>query len=117
TPPARQGEISREGVPAAAGVQASRVAIEFAFANETVRDVRIVPCRVRGCTVAEDACVAPTFGPAGCFACLGRLIVYGAIIIGLALFAWIPSVMCTIKQLLFRIRHCSEGNDNPCREL
>jgi hypothetical protein len=34
-----------------------------------------------------------------------------------AIFSWIPSVMCTIKQLLFRIRHCSEGNDNPCREL
>ncbi len=115
--PGEETTIPVDAVPTAAGEQQSRVTIEFAFDADTMRDVRIFRCRVNGCTVSDDACVAPTFEAAGCFVCLGRLLAYGAIIIALGIFAWIPSVMCTIKQLVFRIRHCRTGNDNPCREL
>jgi len=107
------------GVTPTAAAQAScHVAIDFAFPSETVRDVRIVPCKVRGCTTAEGACVAPTFAPAGWLTCLGRLLVFGALIIALAIPALFSAeIRCTIKQLLFRIRHCSEGNTDPCRTL
>lgn len=115
--PGEQASIPVDAAPVDTSRAKGRVAIEFAFPGETVRDVRIVPCEVRGCTVSDDACVAPTFRPAGWLVCLGRLLVYGSMIIALALFAWIPSVMCTIRKLLFRIRHCSAGNDDPCRTL
>ena len=115
--PGEQATIPVDAAPIAVGPVSSRVAIEFAYPNETVRDVRIVQCSARGCTVAAGACVAPTFAPAGWLTCLGRLIVYGAIIIALAIFAWIPSVLCTIKQLMFRIQRCRTGNSDPCRAL
>ena len=115
--PGDETTIPVDAVPTLTGEQQSRVTIEFTFPGETIRDVRIFRCRVNGCTVSDDACVAPTFEAAGCFVCLGRLLAYGAIIIALGILAWIPSVMCTIKQLVFRIRNCRAGNDNPCREL
>lgn len=115
--PGEQALIPVDVTPTTAGVATTRVAIEFAFANETARDVRIVPCTVRGCTIPARACVAPTFTRGDWLICFARLIVYGAIIIALALFAWIPSVRCTIKQLMFRIQNCSTGNSDPCRTL
>ncbi len=95
-----------------------RVAIEFAFPNETVCDVRIVKCAARGCTVPDDACVAPTFsGTSNSVVCFARALVYGLLIAVLALFVWRRSVRCKIKRLRFRIRRCRRGNDNPCRTL
>jgi hypothetical protein len=115
--PGDQATIPVDAAPTDVARSTSWVAIEFAFPNETVRDVRIVKCRVGGCTVPEDSCVAPTFSPAGGWLCFVRLIYYAAIIIALAIFAWIPSVRCTIKQLVFRIVNCGAGNDDPCRVL
>jgi hypothetical protein len=115
--PGDEALVSVRVTPTAADVSHTRVAIEFAYPNETVKDVRLVLCKVSGCTVPDDACLAPTFPPSNWLTCLGRLIVYGSIIIALAIFAWIPSVRCTIKQLLFRIRHCGTGNTDPCRTL
>ena len=104
--------------PTAAGDVASRVIIDFAFPHETVRDVRIVACKAHGCVVAEGACVAPRFAPAGFLVCLGRMLVFGALIIALAIPALFSAeVRCTMRKLLFRIRHCGEGNRDPCRTL
>ena len=116
--PGAMAVITVNAAPTAAGRAASRVAIEFAHPNETVRDVRIVPCTVDGCTVAQGACAAPVF-PAtrSWLTCLLQSILWGTMIVALALFAWIPSVRCTIKQLMFRIRHCQDGNSDPCRLL
>lgn len=60
---------------------------------------------------------APRFEAHGVLTCLLQAIVFGATIIARALYAWIPSVLCTMRQLAFRIRHCREGNPDPCRRL
>ncbi|MGC9781233.1 MAG: hypothetical protein HZR80_18470 [Candidatus Heimdallarchaeota archaeon] len=31
----------------------------------------------------------------------------------LIIFIWIPGVWCLIKKFVFRINHCSSGNDYP----
>jgi hypothetical protein len=115
--PGESATIPVTASPAAVESSSSRATVTFAFPNEDVRDVRIVGCTVSGCTVSANACVAPTFRAASGIVCLWRLIIYGAMIIALAIFAWIPSVMCTIKQLLFRIRNCGTGNSDACRTL
>jgi hypothetical protein len=38
-------------------------------------------------------------------------------IVVLLILAWIPSILCLIKQIVFRIGHCGEGNSDPCIEL
>jgi len=59
-------------------------------------------------------CYAPVFcGSNWRLVCLLRRIGYLLLIVVLLIFAWIPSVMCLIKQLLFRIKHCGKGNTNP----
>jgi hypothetical protein len=116
--PGEMAVVTVRATPTAAGDASTRVAIEFAYENETVRDVRIVPCTVRGCTVAHGACAAPTFAPTqSSLVCLLRAIVYAVIIAALAIFAWIPSVNCAIRQYVFRIRRCRDGNNDPCRTL
>ena len=116
--PDEQATVVVRIAPTAAGDVICRVAIDFAFANETVRDVRVVPCKASVCALAEGACAAPRFGPAGWLVCIGRLIAYGALIIALAIPALFSAeIRCTVKQLYFRIRHCSEGNSDPCRTL
>jgi len=62
-------------------------------------------------------CYAPVFQGSGFLTCLLRSIAYLFAVIVLILFAWIPSVWCVIKQLLFRIRNCGRGNADPCIEL
>ena len=104
---ARRGETRVRG----------RVAIEFSRHNESVHDVRIARGIGDACTAPRDACVAPRFEAHGALTCLLQAIVFGAMIIALARFAGIPSVLCTIRQLAFRIRHCREGNPDPCRRL
>lgn len=101
----------------AAGHYASRVAIEVRKSGETVRDVRIVPCEVDVCTVPNGACVAPVFASSSAWLCVFKSAVWATLILALALFAFIPSVNCTIRQLAFRIRECRRGNGNPCRTL
>lgn len=116
--PGEEATIAVTAAPADTARSTGRVAIEFAYPGETVRDVRIVKCTARGCTVAEDACVAPTFrGTTSSLLCFWRAVLYATLIVALSLFAWLPSVRCTIRQLCFRIRNCREGNDNPCRTL
>jgi len=62
-------------------------------------------------------CYAPVFRGSGFFACLFMAIACSILIAVLIIFAWIPSVWCLIKQLLFRIRHCRKGNGSSCIEL
>lgn len=115
--PEQSATIVVAAAPTDTGRSHTWVAVEFGYPGETVRDVHVVRCTAHGCAVAEGACVAPTFPPAGGLVCLFRVIVYASIILGLALFAWIPRIRCTIKQLAFRIMHCGEGNADPCRTL
>jgi hypothetical protein len=83
-----------------------------------VRDVRIVRCTLTGCSVASGACVAPTFrATQSSLACLLLAIVYSIVIAVLAIFAWIPSINCRIRQVAFRIAHCRDGNADPCRTV
>ena len=60
---------------------------------------------------------APIFEGSGACACTLLTIVYLVLIIILILFAWIPGVWDLIKELLFRISHCREGNSDPCIKL
>ena len=116
--PDEQASVVVRMAPTTAGDVSCRVAIDFAFANETVRDVRVVPCKASVCALADGACAAPVFAPAGWLVCIGRLIVYGALIVALAIPALFSAeIRCTVKQLYFRIRHCGEGNRDPCRML
>jgi hypothetical protein len=115
--PGERATIPVDAAPADTERAVGRVAIEFAYPDETVRDVRTVRCTARGCTAPADACLAPMFEPARGITCFLRRIVYGLLIVVLSLFAFIPSVRCTIKQLRFRIRHCADGNDDGCRTL
>ena len=65
-----------------------------------------------------DKCYAPVFkGTRNFFGCIILLIVYISAIIVLVFFIWIPTVRCLIKQYVYRIRHCTEGNTNPEIEL
>jgi len=65
-----------------------------------------------------DKCYAPVFDPPRSWvACLVLVLIYTlaivAILIGtLFLCLLFPSCVCTIKQYLYRIKHCSEGNTN-----
>ena len=116
--PGQSATIPVHAAPSDAQRSRSRVAIEFAYANDVIHDVRIVPCTVRGCTAPDDACLAPVFPPQpNSLFCAFRAIGYGLLIAALILFAWIPGVWCTIKQLRFKIRHCRAGNDDGCRVL
>ncbi len=71
-----------------------------------------------GCTVdkAKD-CVAPVYSSPGWLACVLMLIVAPLILFFMALFIWVPGMKCKIKQFVFRMQHCFEGNDDPCIRL
>src|SRR5438477_2636655 len=68
-----------------------------------------------------DTCYAPMFKPAGFLACLIRTM----LAILLLPFLWIAflvsggsrAVMCEIKRLQFRIKHCGRGNSDPAIDL
>lgn len=62
-------------------------------------------------------CYAPVFRGANWLICLLRAIAYVVLLAVLLLFAWIPSIWCLIKQILFRVKHCGKGNTDPCVEL
>jgi hypothetical protein len=61
----------------------------------------------------REGCYAPVFRGASGLECLAKILAWILLIILLAIFAWFPPVLCLIKQLTFRIRHCTEGNENP----
>ncbi len=58
-------------------------------------------------------CKAPVFKGNSVCACLILTITYILVIAVLLIFIWIPSVLCLIKQYVFRIKHCRKGNSNP----
>ena len=62
-------------------------------------------------------CYAPVFSGSNWLECLLRLILYIIVLAILVIFAWIPSVRCAMKQIVFRIQNCGKGNANPCIEL
>lgn len=65
-----------------------------------------------------EKCYAPVFsGPRNIFACLYLTIIYTIVIMLLVLsLIWLSEEgRCLIKQYVFRIQHCSEGNNDPNR--
>jgi len=62
-------------------------------------------------------CSAPLFAGHSGFACLGLTLVYLLAIVALVPLIWLPPIRCIVRQLLFRIRHCGSGNDDPCIDL
>lgn len=118
--PGEQCEISVRAAPTAPGFTIARLAVNFANSGESeVRDVRIVECILSACETPKGACVAPTFPPtmstARCLAQVAALL-RRLVLISL-LWPWSKSVRCELKQLGFRLRHCREGNADPCRLL
>jgi murein tripeptide amidase MpaA len=92
--------------------------VEVQRPGETLLDVMQVSLTGTGCSLRSGACAAPVFRrTTNWITCLLKSAVLGAIILALVLFIWIPSVRCKIKQLLFEIQHCRDGNEDPCREL
>jgi hypothetical protein len=77
----------------------------------------MIECMAEGCEVDEDACMAPVFNAGNIFFCLLFTIINSLVIAVLLPFIWIPSVFCKIKQLWFRIQHCTSGNGDTCTEL
>lgn len=68
--------------------------------------------------VYESAnCYAPIFPPSSLYECMVLRIVLAAALFILVPFFWIPGVMCRIRGISYRIRHCREGNSNECIEL
>jgi hypothetical protein len=66
----------------------------------------------------KGKCYAPVFkGTNNVIACIFLRIIYALVIALLVLFIWVPGVACRIKQYIFRMRHCLEGNENPEIEL
>ena len=61
----------------------------------------------------REGCYAPVFEGANAGVCLLKILAYLLLIMMLALLIWIPGIYCIIKQLIFRIQHCTEGNENP----
>lgn len=66
--------------------------------------------------ITTKTCYAPVFEgkPCHCWYIIPGLIIAIAF---LSLFICIPGVLCRIKQLAFRIKHCSSGNDDPNIQL
>jgi len=66
--------------------------------------------------VTTKKCYAPVFEgkPCWCWLIIPALVIA---IAELIFFIWIPEVLCLIKQLAFRIKHCGSGNDDPNIEL
>jgi len=62
-------------------------------------------------------CYAPVFAASGGFACFVIALVSILVIALLLILAWLPPILCLIKQLIFRIQHCTEGNSDRCIEL
>jgi hypothetical protein len=94
------------------------VGIEFRYFDEkTIHDVRMIECMAEGCEIDEDACMAPIFRAGNIYFCLLFSIITSLVIAVLLPFIWIPSVFCKIKQLWFRIQHCTGGNSDTCTEL
>ena len=42
---------------------------------------------------------------------------FSVLVMPLLALAWVPSILCEIRRLLFRIRNCRRGNSDPCIEL
>ncbi|MHA1212400.1 MAG: hypothetical protein ACTSSH_08060 [Candidatus Heimdallarchaeota archaeon] len=75
-----------------------------------------IPIVTNGKCCSPVVCYAPVFEgkPCRCWVIIPGLVLA---IIALAPFIWIPGVLCLIKKLVFRIKHCSSGNDVPNIEL
>lgn len=73
--------------------------------SDTVADV--MDPRIKVCT-------APVFDGSNFWTCLMRSIGYSVQAISRA---EAPSIPCEIRSLLFRIRNCRRGNNDPCIEL
>ncbi|MGC9781268.1 MAG: hypothetical protein HZR80_18650 [Candidatus Heimdallarchaeota archaeon] len=66
--------------------------------------------------ISKGKCYAAVFEgkPCICWLIIPALVLA---IVALILFICIPGVHCLIKKLLFRIKHCGRGNDDPNIEL
>lgn len=62
-------------------------------------------------------CYAPVFAPSGGLECVVNVFFSILLIAVLLFFAWLPPILCLIKQLIFRMQHCGQGNADRCIEL
>ena len=116
--PNQSADIRVSAAPTETESYKAFVGIEFRYYDEkTIHDVRMIECMAEGCEVDEDACMAPVFNAGNIFFCLLFTIINSLVIAVLLPFIWIPSVFCKIKQLWFRIQHCTSGNGDTCTEL
>jgi hypothetical protein len=61
--------------------------------------------------------MAPVFEGASFWACLMRSVGYSVLVMPLIPLVWNPNILCVIRGLQFRVKHCRRGNNNPCIEL
>jgi hypothetical protein len=65
----------------------------------------------------KPVCYAPVFKKTCSFLCIFIILALWVLLIVLILLlpilGWIPGYICLIKQTVYRIQHCTIGNDNP----
>jgi hypothetical protein len=116
--PDQSADIRVSAAPTDTNSYKAFVGIEFRYYDEkTIHDVRMIECKAEGCEVDENACLAPVFSAGNIFICLIFFIIIPLIMAVLLPFIWIPSVFCKIKQLWFRLKNCSSGNNDTCTVL
>ena len=116
--PSQSADIRVSAAPMDTASYKAFVGIEFRYYDEkTIHDVRMIECMAEGCEVDEDACMAPIFRANNVFFCILFSIITFLVIAVLLPFIWIPGVFCKIKQMWFRIQHCTGGNRDTCTEL
>lgn len=115
--PGAAANVNVTFTPAAAGPVGARLVVEFYEPGQALHDVAVVPLAGNACVREPGACYAPVFGASNWLSCLLLLIVLTPVLVLLALFSWIPSVRCSLNQLMYRIQHCGDGNDDACIRL
>lgn len=117
--------------PTGETVDKARVVITFRKPGESLQDIRVIRLAGLGCEVVpKDACTAPVFEKGHPLVCLLLAITSPFVVLGF-IFAIIivtifqrllppgtlSRIICNFRRYLFRVRHCSKGNTDPCRIL
>ncbi|OFY62530.1 MAG: hypothetical protein A2Y71_10415 [Bacteroidetes bacterium RBG_13_42_15] len=101
-------------VPPANGPATGKLIFKFRKPGVTTEDIADVQLLAAGCSVPKGSCTAPVFSPSNWFVCLLLAIAAPAVILGMLILIWIPGMLCALKRFIFRVQHCTQGNDNPC---
>lgn len=101
--------------PSANGPVSGRLVFQFREPGSTLIDISEVLLQGSGCSVPKGSCTAPVFQPVHWLVCLLMWIAAPAVLLFMLIFIWIPGMLCALKRFLFRLRHCAEGNSDPCK--